>query len=263
MSMEWRAVRVAVLATATMFLAVTANAAPIVYLRSTVAAPWGLSGGAGSNEEALDLAFGAGNWDDSRYETVNTATLFSASTSFIFMEGGDSNADELESFLGVNQATLEAWVNAGGRVFINAAPNEGDGMSLGFGGVTLNYADFSGTGTAVDATHPIFNGPHAPAGANYTGNWFTHASISGGGVTSLIADSDLDAALAELSYGSGLALFGGMTLPFFHNPDPNAVNLRANILEYAASAQVPEPASLLLLSGGVVAAVVRRRRSRG
>ncbi len=111
----------------------SASATP-VYMRSTVGAPWGQN----TNETAMDTVFGNGNWDDLRYETVNVASLFSASNEFIFMEGGDNNADELETFLTTNLVAMQDWVSAGGRLFINAAPNEGDGMDFGFG-ITLNF----------------------------------------------------------------------------------------------------------------------------
>jgi hypothetical protein len=233
-----------------------AEASPIVYLRSTVGTPWGTT----TNEQALDLAFGAGNWDDLRYETVNVGTLFSGATRFIFMEGGDFLADELEAFLGANQAALENWVAGGGSVFINAAPNEGDGMSYGFGGVTLTYADFSSTGTAANGAHPIFNGPFVPASTNYTGNYFSHASVSGGGITGLILDDNGDFILATRAFGAGHAMFGGMTTTNWHDPDPNAFNLRANILAFGAVAAVPEPATLSLLGLGCLAGVRRLRK---
>jgi hypothetical protein len=236
-----------------------------VYLRSQVGGPpWGSN----TNEQALDLAFGAGNWDDLRYETVNTGVLFSPATTFIFMEGGDNNANDLEAFLGANQATLEAWVSGGGSVFLNAAPNEGDGMSYGFGGVTLNYDGtvFSNTGTAANAAHPIFNGPHVPAGPNYTGTFFSHGFVTGAGLTSLILASDASNVLASMVYGAGHAMFGSMTTTNFHDPDPNALNLRANILEFGADqgvAAIPEPATLSLMTLGLAAAAGhawRRRR---
>jgi len=237
-----------------------AEASSIVYLRSNTGAPWGQT----TNEQAMDLAFGAGNWDDLRFETVNIAALFSGGTSFIFMEGSDFTANEMETFLAANQAALEGWVAGGGSVFINAAPNEGDGMSYGFGGVSLNYSDFSGSATAINGAHAIFNGPLLPAGTNFTGNWFSHASVSGGGITGLIQDDDGSFVLASLSFGAGHALFGGMTTTNWHDPDPNSLNLRANILSYGAdqATPVPEPATLSLLGLGFLGAARRLRRKK-
>ncbi len=215
----------------------------IVYMRSTAGAPWGQS----NNEQAMDGVFGAGNWDDLRYETVVTNTLFSGATSFIFMEGGDSTANELESFLGANQTALESWVSSGGKVLINSAPNEGNGMALGFGGIQLNYTDFSSNVTGVNPTHPIFTGPFGNTGSTFTGNQFGHATISGPGLTGLITnDANGNMVLAEKTWGAGYAMFGGMTT--LNWQQPNAFMLRENILAYASdvdnAAAIPEPTTI-------------------
>lgn len=241
----------------------TSASAAVTYMRSTTGAPWGQT----TNEAAMDAAFGAGNWSDLRYETVNSATLFSAANTFIFMEGGDRNADELEAFLGANGAAISAWVNAGGSLFVNAAPNEGDGMSYGFG-VSLNYPDFRCAVHAANAAHPIFSGLGT---TNFTGSCFEHATVSGAGLTGLILqDDDNGMVLAEMGVGSGHLLVGGMTTTNFHGPQPAAFSLRVNILEYAASQaclrgncgnDVPEPGTLLLMGAGVLALAARRRKA--
>jgi len=239
-----------------------AQAVTSAYLRSTVGQPWGEN----TNEDAMDAAFGVGNWDDLRYETVNVGTLLGGGYSFLFMEGGDDNANELEAFLGSNIGAIENYVAAGGSLLINAAPNEGDGMSYGFGGVNLVYPDFGGNPvTAVDGAHPIFNG----VATAYTGTSFSHATVSGGGIAPLINDPNTNAVLAELNWGSGLVLFGGMTTTNFHDPDPDSFNLRVNILNYTAAGgqvvngggAVPEPitATLGLMGLGVLGMATRRR----
>jgi hypothetical protein len=204
--------------------------AQIYYLRSTVGPPWGSN----SNEQAMDAVFGVGNWVDARYETVNTAALFSNSK-FIFMEGGDFTSNEMESFLTANAAAINTFVSAGGVVFLNAAPNEGNGMSFGFG-VSLLYPSYycSFGCNAVSGQHPIFNGPFLPVGTSFSGNSFSHAVLVGS-FTPLIQDTSGRALLAEATVGSGLALFGGMTTSNFHSPQPNGNNLRRNILAYAAA----------------------------
>lgn len=201
------------------------------YLYSANAnSPWSNT----TNNAAMDAAFGAGAWDLLRFETVNVVNLL-ADHDTLFLDGSDRNADELEAFLNVNLSLLEAWVAQGNSLFINAAPNEGNGMNLGFGGVVLRYSDSSNSGSIVDTAHPIFQGPSTPVIATYFGSSFTHASVSGGGITHLVNDNTGDAVLAELRWGRGTVLFGGMTTTNFHSPQPQASNLRSNILAYAAS----------------------------
>jgi hypothetical protein len=236
-----------------------------IYMRSVIDAPWGES----TNELAMDTAFGSGVWQDLRYETANAASVFSSSNSFAFLEGGDSNADELEAFLTSNISLIESWVAAGGSLFLNAAPNEGDGMSFGFGGVDLVYPAFSNDPvSAVDASHPIFTGP-LPTTTSFTGFFFGHGEITGPALTSLMVDASNKVVLAERSFGLGHVIFGGMTTTNFHDPQPDAFNLRANILTYGASqanqvSAVPEPTSVVVFAFGACAAAFgashRRRR---
>ncbi len=201
------------------------------YVRSTVGQPWGNS----ENENAMDRAFGSGNWDDLRYETVNAQELFSSTYSFVFMEGSDDLAIELETFLNANIGLVESFVARGNTVFINAAPNEGDGMSFGFGGVVLFYPDSGRTVTAVDPSHPVLLEPFTPTATTYTGSSFSHASVRSADLTPIIVDENGDAVLAEMQWGAGVAVFGGMTTPNYHSPTIEARNLRANILAYSAS----------------------------
>lgn len=211
-------------------LSVVTRGTGIAYLRSTVGLPWGLS----DNEATLTMVFGTNNWQDLRYETVSPAALFSATNAFIFMEGGDNNALALAAFLTNNLPGISNWVAGGGSLFVNAAPNQGGNIYLGFG-VTLMYPDQSGVSSAVDPSHPIFNGPYSPVGVTFSGNYFSHATVSGAMLTALITNSGTARlALGEQSYFAGHLLFGGMTLPSFHTPQPQASNLLANILIYGS-----------------------------
>jgi hypothetical protein len=203
------------------------------YVRSGVGGePWGIN----DNRTAMDRVFGAGNWNDLQYETIDPAALFSPAVHFIFMEGSDANANALNTFITANMGTMQSWVSNGGSLFINAAPNEGGNINLGFG-VTLNfnlsYTTASFGGTAALPLNPIFNGPFQPVGTAWTGSYFGHATITGAGVTPLIIDTSTSATiLGEMNVGLGHVLFGGMTQPTFHTPQPQAQNLRANILAY-------------------------------
>jgi hypothetical protein len=207
-------------------------ASTAVYLRSNTSAPWGST----ANETAMDRVFGAGNWQDLRYETVNPTAVFSGATSFVYMEGSDATALELQTFLTANLSLIESWVAGGGRLFLNAAPNEGTGMYFGFG-VNLFYpGDATGTAGAFNTLHPIFTGPFAPVGTVWTGSSFAHATITGTNITTIITNaSNGHIVLGEKQFGNGLVLLGGMTTDNFHSPQPQASNLRANIISYTAT----------------------------
>lgn len=114
--------------------------------------PWGQKS---TLDSAMDDAFGAGSWNDL---SSPTGTSFLTGESFVYLEGGDTTADEMEAFINSNAAALTSWVNAGGSLFINAAPNEGDGLS--FGVFDLVYpGDYCNLGCdAVDPLNPIFDG---------------------------------------------------------------------------------------------------------
>ena len=216
-----------------------------VYLRSQVGEPWDSE----DNDAAMNSVFGEGNWEEEFFETVNTGTgaggLFSSNVRFIFLDGSDSGADELEAFLSANETALKNFVDQGGHLLINSAPNEGDGLSYDGRQIIFagDYSTASFNVVAADPAHPIFNGPFTPAGTRYSGNYFGHAMVGGSGLTPLILRTVGDTAdgagdsnavvLAEYRSGSGLTVLGGMTMPGFHEPQPNAQNLRANIISYA------------------------------
>ncbi|MCX4246266.1 thrombospondin type 3 repeat-containing protein [Paraliomyxa miuraensis] len=223
--------------------------AAVAYIRSNTSAPWGST----SNEQAMDMVFGAGGWDDLRYETVNPAVLYSGTYTFIYMEGSDGTALELQAFMMANQAAIEAWVSGGGGLFLNAAPNEGGNQNWGFGGVTLNYGDFpADPGMAVNASHPIWVGPFLPTSpAMFTGGSYAHASVSGGGIVGLIIDSDGgNPNLAEKIWGTGSVVFGGLTTSNFWDPAPESLNLRANIIAYLANGGATDADMDGILDGG-------------
>jgi subtilisin family serine protease len=201
------------------------------YVRSDLGPPWFVS----TNEIAMDRVFGAGSWADLRFETVDPVELFSDDHEFVFLEGSDFNADALEAFLTANLPLIEDYVAAGNTLFLNAAPNVGDGMSFGFGDVTLVYFDGSPDAHAADDAHPIFAGPFTPVTTSYTGNFFSHASVNGGGLDPVLLSSTDQIVLAEMQWGLGLVLFGGMTTTNWHAPQPQADNLRANIINYTAA----------------------------
>jgi uncharacterized repeat protein (TIGR01451 family) len=206
------------------------DAPPSIYMRSLAGAPWGTT----ANEEAMNRVFGVDNWQDLRFETAQPLALFSGATRFIFMDGSDSGALAMQAFLATNRTALEAWVSTGGRLFLNAAPGQGGDIDFGFG-VTLHYPDVSDAATASDPAHRIFAEPFLPTGLSWTGTSFAHATVGGAGLASIIVGvGNGSPILGEKQHGNGLVLFGGMTTHNFHSPQPEAANLRANILHYAA-----------------------------
>jgi hypothetical protein len=207
------------------------------YVRSSAAPPWDVT----SNELDMNDCFGEGGWRNRQYETVDISRLISPSTAFIFMEGGDNNATALQNFLTAHASAIASWVAAGGRLFINAAPNQGSDFDLGFG-VHLNFtsADYStasNNGYAVDPSHPIFADNLQPVGTAFAGgDAFSHAYLSGTGFSNILQDDQGRPVLVELRSGLGLVLLGGMTVDIFQSPWPNSHNLHTNIIWYAATA---------------------------
>jgi hypothetical protein len=198
------------------------------YVRSNAGEPWGDN----NNVTAMNAVFGA-TWTLAFYETVNVAAMLQPTTAFIFLEGGDFNANAMNTFVTTNIVAIQNWVASGGKLLMNAAPNQGGNMNWGFGGVTLNYPNFSTPGNAAigQTGHPIFNGPNLPAGTAYTGTWWSHSTVTGGGIIDVITGTG-GSTLAELAWGSGRVMFGGMTSVNWHSPVPNGLNLRKNIFVY-------------------------------
>lgn len=202
------------------------------YINSNSGDPWGST----SNQTSMNAAF-SNTWTQGYYQTINTAAVFNQTTCLVFMEGGDANANDMNTYITANIAAMQNWVNAGGRLLLNAAPNQGGNMNWGFGGVLLNYATGPYSGSAYAApgqsAHPIFNGPILPAGTGtYTGNWWCHGYVNGGGMTNLIVGTTPGASLGELAWGAGRVMAGSMTTPNWHLPVPNSQNLMTNILAY-------------------------------
>ncbi len=196
--------------------------------------PWG------SNTYAtcMNNVFGVGSWDDLDFETVSPTVLFSASYTQIYLEGGDFNASELATFISTNQVLIENWVTNGGQLFINSAPNEGSNINIGFGGIMINYSGNSSfADCVVDAPNIASNCLITDSPTNVTGNFpicgtsYAHAYITGTNIEPiLLNDATLNPVLAEISFGAGSVLIGGITSTNFHSPPTEAKLLYENIL---------------------------------
>jgi hypothetical protein len=198
------------------------------YLRTSSNEPWFSL----SNPNAMDTAFGVGNWTLKFLETVNVSDMLD-DAAFIFIDGSDLGAGALSNFLDSNLADLEAWVISGGNLFINAAPSGGSSINLGFVGSVLVYPYFSSNVTSNIPSHPIFNTP-AVTGTNFSGINFGHAHVTGTGFTKLLVNSadTTKMVLGFKNVGNGRVMFGGMTTNNFHSPQPQATQLRSNILTF-------------------------------
>jgi Bacterial Ig-like domain (group 3) len=195
--------------------------------------PWESDASDGPNDDAMDAAVGAGSWQEAWFETVDPNSLFSPAVRFIFMDGSDQGAVALANFIAANETAMENWVSNGGSLFINVAPNTGSSFS--YDGNQFDFYNYQSNGSAADPTNPIFNTPNSVA-TSYSGSYFAHATVSGPNLTPLIlGDSPSSIVLASYPRGSGFTMLGGMTIPYFHSPQPDAQNLLVNILSYANS----------------------------
>lgn len=212
-----------------------------------------------TNDSAMNSAFGPSNWQRGNSYNISQILVSSAA----FLDGSDSNANELSSFLNSNRSTLESWVNNGGHLFINSAPNEGSSFSLLFG-ATLNYPGFSGSAlvTALGVAEGLTGGGIT---TGYVGSAFSHASITGLGLNTLITGTS-GTILASMQQGAGFVMFGGQTTTNFHSPNADANRLLVNELTLMArgaqgAQSVPEPATIALMGLGFAGMAARRRKS--
>jgi len=151
------------------------------------------------------------DWHELTYEAVDPFKLFSDSYNYVYLEGSDNSADELEVFLTANLPLIENWVAAGNSLFLNAAPKEGDGMDLGFDGVRLVLGFYTSV-NAVSPTLPMFQGPELPTATSFSGLYSLAAIICPPDMNAtriLESDNGTDL-LVEAAWGEGTVIFGSL-----------------------------------------------------
>jgi len=192
--------------------------------------PWGET----SDITNMDAVFGSGNWIQANSST-SAATIFAPGTGFVFLEASDHNPN-MATFISSNITTIENWVAAGGRLFMNAAPNYPGVQNWGFGSTVLNYPSFADSVNTTLPGNPIFTGPATPTATGMTGDSYAHAYISGGNLVTIIYDAGYAAnthpVLCYKRWGAGVVFFGGITEPTYQDPQPESYNVWQNILFY-------------------------------
>lgn len=204
------------------------------YVRSAIGEPWTQTNQY-SNVGIMDAVFGTGGWTQAYFESTNIEELFGEDVSLIFIDGGDDGALAFQEFLSTYKEQIEDWVYEGGRLLLNAAPNEGGNINFGFDSTMLNYGpNFITHVESVDSNHWVLNGPAQPVQNTYVGDFFAHAFISGEQLEVILKDSSsLELpVLAEKFWGDGLVLFGGMTSTQWHLPLTEALHFKMNLLSY-------------------------------
>lgn len=209
--------------------------------------PWGHA----SNVASMDAAFGLGNWILSDYE--NAAALFSSAHNVIFLEGSDENFTAFTNFLTEHGSLVESWVASGNTLYLNAAPREGSGngtANFGFGGITLNYIEYTSIGYVLTTNHPIFNGKMEGSTGSIEGpiigNQFTHGRFTNaGGSTTLMANDDNEILLLDLDWNLGKVVMGALTSELFHSGSGSGL-IKENVLRYLGNSR-----SIIQISGTV------------
>lgn len=216
-----------------------AQATEAWYVRRYDPEPWTWAPIINTNLTEMDFFFacsGDGGWNSAFYDAVDVPVVFGPTSFFVFLEGGDDHAIPMTEFIDANLTVIEDWVFAGGKLLIEAAPNYGGDIEIGFGGVVFNYSvdtTFCDSAYVAEPAHPIFTGPFTPIGTTFYGNYFGHAYVTGPSVTALVTDAETgDIVIGEVSWGEGKVIFAGTTVTSWSWPQPEVVNLRYNIFQY-------------------------------
>ena len=214
-----------------------AGQSDVAYVHSADGSAWGTNEAAYT--DTLDDLF-PDQVDDFVYESLDPDELFDPDRLFIYLEGSHDMAEALAAFLGEHRKALEAWVRKGGRLFLNSAPNVGESFDLPFQ-ARLHFEGDSGAKVAVatQQDHPLFDGPVAIEGREFTGGGSSHAHVTGKKLTPLLHDDAFRTVLGVMRQGKGQVALGGLTTPNYWDPQPEAQDMRANSLAWFSGRQLP------------------------
>jgi hypothetical protein len=221
--------------------------------------PWGY------NESAnFTTVFGAGNYTATTYAGADVSSIFTASNSFVMLEGGAGYPWSLSgmdvtfrNYINTNSSAMLTWVGNGGHLLIQSASWERNPVTLGPGTISGPSADVTDIGQLTAAGHAAF----PTASIDQTGGHFAHDYITGSGLTSFVVDPTTGKTLlAGIAYGNGYIMYSGLTTSNFNSGGPTLTN---SIIEYTAS--VPEPSTYMLIGMGgfgiLFSGYVKRRKS--
>jgi hypothetical protein len=206
--------------------------AEFAYLRSSVAGP---PFDSSTNEGVMDAVFGAGNWLDLRYESVDPAALLDPETAFIFMEGSDDNATELVAFLDAHRTEIEDWVAAGGRLLLNARVTEGGvtyPIDVGFDYEIISAS--SVTSIQQDAPEiPIWAGPNTPTTTSMIDAMASNCFVGSSTGAPIVQAGTITSS----AWGQGFVTIGCLSLARSHLwfPATESANFHRNLLHYSAT----------------------------
>lgn len=217
------------------------NGTDVYYLRSNEAEPWDEQ----DNPNEMTAVFGQ-NWRSAYFETLDFNEVFSTSTKYVFVDGGDVFDLLFKQFIEERSSQLQSWVRKGGNLFLNCAGQETLSYDLGFGGIIMTRPSGNLYNSVIISSgqenHPIFQGPGS-TGAAWNGGSFAHAKLESN-FTSLIETPNGEVVLVEKEIGNGKLMIGTMTITGFHSPQPQASNLRKNIHSYLSGQTYSLPLNL-------------------